>query len=108
MGVSIDPSGVRAAGRAAHGVADTVDKGVTNLRSAESDAGGCHLKGFTSKGSLDTFFDTWVPTSAGLSLNLNTTGDKLTSSANTYVRTDDADVDPFKQVHYHYTPNHGM
>ena len=108
MGASIDPSGVQAAGKAAHGVADTVDKGVGNLRSAEDESGHAHLTGFLAKGALDTFFDTWVSAEAGLSLNLTTTGDKLTSSANTYVRTDDATVDPFKQVTYHYTPNHGM
>lgn len=108
MGASIDPNGVRTAGRAAHGVAGTVDEGVKNLRVAEREAGHCHLKGFRSKAALDTFFDTWVSTEAGLSLNLNTTGDKLISSANTYVRTDDATVDPFKQVTYRYTPNHGM
>lgn len=108
MGVSINPRGVTAAGKVAHGVAHAVDEGVANLRSAEKESAHCHLRDFTTKGSLDTFFDTWVSTTAGLSLNLNTTGDKLTSTANTYVRTDDADADPFKQVQYHYTPGHGM
>lgn len=108
MGGSIDPTGMRAAGEAAHGVADIVDKAVAELRNAEDDAGGCRLEGFTAGGSLDTFFDTWVPTSTGLSLDLDTTGDKLTSSASTYARDNDAAVDPFEQVRYHRTPSHGM
>ena len=108
MGVGIDPTGMRTAAKAVRGVADTVDQAVTELRAAEDDAGGCRLEGFTAKGALDTFFDTWVPTSAGLSLDLHTTGDKLTSSADTYARDNDADVDPFEQVHHHHAPDHGM
>ncbi|HEX6443737.1 MAG TPA: hypothetical protein VF053_01515 [Streptosporangiales bacterium] len=75
------------------------------LGSAGKDEGGAHLKGFASKGSLDSLLDVWEPTTSGLQSNVHETGDKLLSTANIYVSTDNAGVDLFKYIPWH-DPHH--
>jgi hypothetical protein len=93
------PADVTKAGKAAHHIADTMVKpAYTELGSAETDEGAAKLDGFASKGALDSLLDLWEPTTSGLQSNVHDTGDKLINTSNTYISTDNANVDLFKYI----------
>lgn len=78
----------------------------TELGSARKDEGGAHLSGFASKGAFDGLLDCWEPASSGLQSNVHETGDKLVSTASTYVSTDNASLDFFQYVPWPYINGH--
>lgn len=64
----------------------------------ESDAAGTALAGFETKAALATLFENWVGAASGLSDAVETTGDKLVTTANVYAGGDQLSAGEFAQV----------
>lgn len=106
MGVTINTSAVRAAGKIAKEIA-TGD--ITNAKdevySAEDDVSSARIGELDSKKSLDEVCFQWQVHTGGLALTIESVGGKLVTTASTYEQGDDDSADEFKHVEHKPGPH---
>lgn len=106
LGVTINTSAVRAAGKVAK---DIATGNITNAKDevyrAEDDVSSAKIGELDSKKSLDEVCFQWQVHTGGLALAVESVGDKLVTTASTYEQGDDDSADVFKDVKHEPRPH---
>lgn len=96
--VWIDVPGLTSVGTKVRDAATVAMSAKDELATGESAAAGTALPGFEAKAALAVMFETWVGTAAELGDAVETTGDKLVTTANVYSSGDQMSAGEFAQV----------
>lgn len=110
MGVTIDTSAVKAAGKIARGIGtDDIGEAKGEIDDAEDNAGSARISVLQSKKSLDEVCFQWRTATGALAITVQDVGDKLVTTAGTYSQGDDDSADEFAHVEHkpgpHEDPN---